>query len=345
MQCRPGSLDLNKVTRVWPGRMVKLLRRFSKRSEGLQPLLPDYLNAVQDSLSSKEPEPEAPEVSKMPKAEQAEPARSPAPSMEWDAPTATAKEKQVVAVSLQPGEALPPLKTLLDPRQPLPSHLARMGSVEVVKILNKLAEDRVAFSIDSHHTPEIDTEKQAEQVDVSDVSGRTPPHSLQETNQHGREWDYRRLRLRVEPEHRHKIRAMMCRKILRDCLATLRVLQGQRQRDDPLWQFEGRRAYKFLWDSSLTELVRFLAFKHLHIAHGPLRQALIPGPSLTEGQMKDLQDEWYQLSLWFRQSVGPVPEEVLLRKFLDGELSWSLVLKLLRVDLSIGPWDKVDRRM
>lgn len=343
MRCRPGSLDLNKVTRVWPGRMVKLLRRFSKRSEGLQPLLPDYLNAVQDSLSSKELEPSEPEVPKMPKAE---PARSPAPSaMELDAPTATAKEKQVVAVSLQPGEALSPLKTLLDPRQPLPSHLARMGSVEVVKILNKLAEDRVAHSVDSHDSPEIDTEKQAEQVDVSDVSERTQPHSLQETNQHGREWDYRRLRLRVEPGHRHKIQAMMCKKILTDCLATLRVLQGQRQRDDPLWRFEGRRAYKLVLNSSPKELVRFLAFKHLHIAHGPLRRALIPGPSLTEGQMHDLQDEWRQLMHWFLQSVGPVPEEVLLRKFLDGELSWSLVLKLLRVDLSIGPRDKVDRRM
>ena len=300
--------------------MVKLLRQFSRRSDGPQPLLPDYLNTG-DSLSS-----ELPEVRSMPKAERPEPSTKESPQ------TATAKEKQVVAVSLQPGEALSPLKTLLDPRQPLPSpNLARAGSVEVVKILNQL-EGRLHLGIDTENPEERDDDN---------VSEQRPLHSLQETNQPVREWDYTHLRLRVEPDHRHKIQVMMCKKILNDCLVTLRVLQGQGQREEPLWRFEGRRAYTLVFTASASRhLIRFLAFKHLHITHGPLRQALVPGPSLTMGQMQDLQDEWRRLMPWFHQSVGPVPEELLLRKFLDGELTWSLVLKLLRVDLRSGPTNK-----
>eukprot|EP00438_Fugacium_kawagutii_P019718 Skav213547 [mRNA] locus=scaffold263:8115:9089:+ [translate_table: standard] len=324
MRCRCRCLDLCLVRRTWPGAVT--CRHFS-RERLLQPLLPDYLNTGDSSRSEaeslKEPKVKEPKE----KLKEVEPAEAPAP-MEEPSVASTAKEKQLVAAFFQPAEAVSPLKRLVEPRRPLPSSLASMRSIEVVKILNKLSEDRIP------HQPKVDTADDVEEVAVGEP---TPPQTMSPTRDVTRDWDYRHLRLQVEPRHRHLIQGMMCKKILRDCLLTLRELQGQGQSDEPLWQFEGRRAHRLASQSVSLELIRFLAFKHLHIAHGPLRQTLIPGPILTHGQMTDLVAEWRQLMPWFRQCVGPVSEELLLRKFLDGELSWQLILELMRVD------DKVRR--
>jgi len=235
---------------------------------------------------------------------------------------AAAKEKMIVAAALQPSEALSPLKTLLEPRPPVPSRLdPRVQSAELARILEQWEDERPVYQPE-----EIAVDARENQ----ELPAAMPSRSLEET----------KIRLQVRPEHREKLREMMRKKVLADCLATLRVVQGQSQWDDPLWWFEARYAYKLVYTTS-AQLIRFLTFKHLHIKHGLLRQSLIPGPTISQDQVTDLLEEWRQLTPWFQQSVGSVPEEVLLRKFLDGQLSWSVVLRALRVDPDRGPEERV----
>ena len=293
-----------------------MIRCFSSRSKGLpEPLLPDYLKTVGDSLSSKV---EDPVKDIIPKAE----AVTRSKRSRTTAPKEAAKEKLIVAAALQPSEALSPLKTLVEPRPPVPSRLdPRMRSAELGRILEQWESER---PLSQPEDVAVDTRENQELPEAMSL------YSLKET----------KIRLQVQPEHREKIREMMRKKVLADCLATLRVLQGQSQWDHPLWWFEGRYAYKLVYKSS-AQLIRFLTFKHLHIKHGLLRQSLIPGPTISQAQITDLLEEWRQLMPWFRQNVGPVPEEVLLRKFLDGQLSWSVVLRALRVDPNRGPGERV----
>lgn len=318
MRCAVGGLDLGWLVSCRVG-----IRCFSSRSKGLpEPLLPDYLRTVGDSLSSKvEMDGKDPVKDiKMPKAEAVTRSKSRITAALKE--EAAAKEKMIVAAALQPSEPLSPLKTLLEPRPPVPSRLdPRVQSAELARILEQWEDERPVYQ------PEeiaVDTRENQE------LPAAMPSHSLEEM----------KIRLQVRPEHREKLREMMRKKVLADCLATLRVVQGQSQWDDPLWWFEARYAYKLVYTTS-AQLIRFLTFKHLHIKHGLLRQSLIPGPTISQDQVTDLLEEWRQLTPWFQQSVGSVPEEVLLRKFLDGQLSWSVVLRALRVDPDRGPEERV----
>ncbi|CAK9074629.1 unnamed protein product [Durusdinium trenchii] len=336
MQCAPASLEYAVKTcqvswsfrryagRKWGGssQLLRLLaRRFSSRERSSSPpLLPDYLNTVGDSLASKEQSRRRQLLAKIPKAERL---HRPEEKRAHEKRT-LAKERSVVAVALQPGEALLPPKEFHDPRQPLPSSLARTGTPELMKIVSKLANGYEHEDLDEAE-PQRDAELPLEprQEKTGRRSNTAPP------------WEHRQVRLHVKPEHRCKIRLLMCKKILHDCLITLRRLQDQSEHDDPLWWFEGYHAKQLAGGlknstANVQELIKFLARKQLHIQLGPVRSECIPQShaELNRDKSEQLGLEWEE----FRRAVCRiVPEDVLLRKFLDGELSWDIVFVQLDV--------------
>ena len=323
--CRISGFFRRCGRKAWVGSSQlrwKLARHVSSRRKS-SPLLPDYLNTVKASLKEQQL------LEKIPEAEGFEGLTRSAESQQRkvESQLPAAKERSVVAIALKPSEALSPPKEIPEVREPLPSHLARMGPPEVMKILSRLAFN------EGYQSEEI---QKASPKNAAAAESQASSEAPEEKGKSPRRWDYRQLRLQVKPEHRHNIRVMMCKKIVHDCLETLRRLQGQNEHEEPLWWFERRAVKKLVGSGSdhghtadVEALVKFLARKHLHIQHGAIRGKCIPGTVDVEPQREMLNKEWFQFS---RTTLnGRVTEDLLLRKFLDHEVSWDIILRMLEI--------------
>lgn len=231
------------------------------------------------------------------------------------------RERRLVVAALQPGEALSQVHLTSPPRAALDGVPVRARE-PLLRIFAEryaqLAHGSGAGAASEAGTGEEDSEAEASEGSVTS-DGSSAPGSL---------W---KRRLRIQPWHRPALMKMLCEEVLHLFLQDRRQALGFSSKQPPLWRWEIKNANEHVETGQVAPLIRYLAETELVMTFGPVRRTNYPGTVLMSevaprlfAERKQLVSQWEALGL--RLQVGFDLEDVFLRLFLDGKLSWSRIL-------------------
>ncbi|CAE7558104.1 SHOC2 [Symbiodinium natans] len=240
-----------------------------------------------------------------------------------DGETAFVRERTAVEAGLHPGKVVVPPHIQSKDKRPVPSHLARRVSDGFIETVNAMS---AAYAPEPQPDPDDWTESvlQGQPTEMQDVG------DLEAGDAKAKEL----VRLRVQPWHRHELCKMVCRHIRFSCVQELRSLQRQKSHQLPMWEFERQRVESYVASARIVSLVDYLARLHFQIQRGQQRQKYIPGVELdiSISRLKEITlEERRSMSAAFQAEMGrKVSENTFVRHFLDGDMSWATVCKLLQ---------------
>ena len=236
------------------------------------------------------------------------------------------RERVAVQAELLPATIVAPPRTRRRDRQPVPSRLARRANESVLEMVNATS---AAYALQLQ--ADIPDEQDAGAV-ASQVPHGTEPESVAELAAHDAGGEP--IRLRVQPWHRQELCKMVCRAILFNFQQELRSLQRQPSHGRPMWSFENNQADSFVESARIVGLAVYLSSLHFQVQHGHLRKKYIPGQPLDINltRLKEItSQERHNMSASFEAQISSrVSEERFVRHFLDGDMSWATVTRLLR---------------
>lgn len=135
--------------------------------------------------------------------------------------------------------------------------------------------------------------------------------------------------IRPQPWHREWLQVRLCKAVLYDFVQELREVFRMREWDLPLRKWEVRRARELSAAGRMATLVKFLAETEDHIKCGGMRKKLQEERGTHADAAKRLIWERRMLAQQSRYWERYLSQELLLRDFLDGKLSWRRARELL----------------
>ena len=230
------------------------------------------------------------------------------------------RERAAVQAGLRVGKVVSPPRSQRKDRRPVPARLARRaneGVLEMVDAMSSAYGSSLELGVASDGETALSESLPATEVTEAEASGAREP-----------------VRLRVLSWHRQEMCRMVCRQILGNCLQALRTLQHKHSHENPMWDFERHLAKLHVESARIVRLVDYLARLHHQVQHGPMRKKYRPGAPLDMNisRLKEVMlEERRDMSASFNAAMGRrVSEDRFIRHFLDGDISWATVTKLLR---------------
>lgn len=273
------------------------------------PLLADFLAMEPGSAEEKRSESRHPKSSEIRRASLARKQEKQESTTSLETQAVTPRERAIVVAALQRAEALTPsLAERADAgRLPLPSQAQAKKKVPVLfaqafNEYRRASEQRI-----SEESPD-QAQRSVEEVDRSRPAEQ----------------------LRVQPWHRRELQKKLCKAVLFHFLQDLRRDQDLRDGQVPLWFWEAKQAQAYVEAGQILLLVKYLVKTQLHIQRGETRSKYMPGSAHAFDVSQKLLDERRALSQELNASVDRVlSEDVFIRNFLDGQLSWQKVQDIL----------------
>ena len=304
-----------------PKALDVLASRFGKHRKAFEDeiLLSDHLGsrvAIGEQKSSSRRQPVKPEQVPGRSADLANPNWG--TSMETDVEQKV-RERAAVQAGLGVGKVVSPPRPQRKDRRPVPARLARRaneGVLEIVDAMSAAYGSSLQLDVANDGETTLSESLPATEVTTAEGSGAKKP-----------------VRLRVLPWHRQEMCRMVCRQILFNCLQALRTLQHKHSHQNPMWEFERHRAKLHVQSARIVGLVDYLAMLHFQVQHGPMRKKYTPGAPLNMSITRlneILLEERRDMSASFKAVMGRrVSEDRFIRHFLDGDISWTTITKLL----------------